>query len=515
MKFLLRLGSLCCVHARIQFIYRPVSHNMGRSALFATQSIEREHWRRGGDEIQIELFFCGGALDVHRCRLGRRPAAVQRRLSLDWDGIRSEWLDKGVDVRIGYVSETATNVQGGDRELVRYTDQFTFSATFDLEKLLGFKQATFKLAITDRNGDNLSSDANLQSLQQVQELYGRDQTWRWTQFWYQQKYLDGLVTWKIGRITEGEDFAAFSCEFMNLTFCGAQPGNIVGSYWYNWPVSQWATDVKISLKGVGYFRSAPSMSIRTICKTSTPWISGGRAARAGSWYRWSSAGSRPFGDGLKGTYKLGAWYNSSTAPDVVENLYGPAAVGQWRSAPHAPRPIRGVREFPAAAHRALGRSGRSAHSSTQPMPTGARPRRTIRSRRGFFIKGLFDSRPADEVGFAIGRTHVNSRIADARDADRCGESRVGGRARVRVCRGALLWLPPDEVARSAPQHSVRRPAGRYRSKHQRCHRRLESVGRPLNEAAIETARALTTRRARGRAPDRAAPSSAISGYTIK
>ena len=128
-----------------------------------------------------------------------------------------------------------------------------FSAMLDLEKLFGLKQATFKLAITDRNGDNLSSDANLQSLQQVQELYGRDQTWRWTQFWYQQKYLDGLVTWKIGRITEGEDFAAFSCEFTNLTFCGAQPGNIVGSYWYNWPVSQWATDVKISLKGVGYF----------------------------------------------------------------------------------------------------------------------------------------------------------------------------------------------------------------------------------------------------------------------
>jgi porin len=174
---------------------------------------------------------------------------VRRNLSAMtslWIGTASacEWFDEGVDVRIGYVSETATNAQGGDRELVRYTDQITFSAMLDLEKLLGLPQATFKLAITDRNGDNLSNDANLQSLQQVQELYGRDQTWRWTQFWYQQKYLDGLVTWKIGRITDGEDFAAFSCEFMNLTFCGAPAGNIVGSYWYNWPVSQWATDVK-------------------------------------------------------------------------------------------------------------------------------------------------------------------------------------------------------------------------------------------------------------------------------
>jgi porin len=137
------------------------------------------------------------------------PQPYSDDLSLDWDGVRSAWLDKGVDVRIGSVSETATNAQGGDRELVRYTDQITFSAMLDLEKMLGLSQATFKLSITDRNGNDLSSDAHLQSLQQVQELYGRDQTWRWTQFWYQQKYLDGLVTWKIGRITEGEDFARF------------------------------------------------------------------------------------------------------------------------------------------------------------------------------------------------------------------------------------------------------------------------------------------------------------------
>ena len=80
------------------------------------------------------------------------PQPFSDDLTLDWDGIRSVWFDKGIDFRIGYVSETATNVQGGDRELVRYTDQITFSATLDLEKLLGLNQAKFKMAITDRNG---------------------------------------------------------------------------------------------------------------------------------------------------------------------------------------------------------------------------------------------------------------------------------------------------------------------------------------------------------------------------
>ena len=339
------------------------------------------------------------------------PQPFSDDLSLDWDGIRSEWLDKGIDVRIGYVSETATNVQGGDQELVRYTDQITFTSTLDLDKLLGLPLATFKLTITDRNGDNLSSDANLQSLQQVQELYGRDQTWRWTQFWYQQKYLDGLVSWKIGRITEGEDFAAFSCEFMNLTFCGAQPGNIVGSYWYNWPVSQWATEVKIALKGLGYFQIGAF-------DANTDYLQNKYSMDL--WRPGSSSGVLvplefgwlpSFGDGLKGSYKFGAWYNSSTAPDVVENVYGqPLAIdggaplmrhGQYGAYVNflqkltAPTADRGLSVFFNATYA-------DKRTSTQDNQIAA----------GLLYKGALDLRPADEVGFAVGRTHVNSRIAD-------------------------------------------------------------------------------------------------------
>jgi porin len=250
------------------------------------------------------------------------PQPFRDDLTLDWDGIRSAWFDKGVDVRIGYVSETATNVQGGDRELVRYTDQITFSAMLDLEKLLGLEQATFKLAITDRNGNNLSSDANLQSLQQVQELYGRDQTWRWTQFWYQQKYLDGLLTWKIGRITDDEDFAAFSCDFMNLTFCGAPPGNIVGNYWYNWPVSQWATEIKVSLKDRGYIQIG-AFDVNSNYLQDKYSLDLWRPGNYSGVLVPLELGWLPaFGKGLKGSYKFGAWYNSSTAPDVAQNVYG-------------------------------------------------------------------------------------------------------------------------------------------------------------------------------------------------
>jgi porin len=180
------------------------------------------------------------------------PQTFGDEVILDWDDLRAMLRDRGIDLRIGYESETATNAQGGNEELWRYTDQWTFQTRLDLQKLFELNQAQFGMVITDRNGHSLSADAHLGNLQSVQQLYGRGQTWRWTEFWYDQKYANGLLDWKIGRLPEGDDFAAFSCEFMNLTFCGAPPGNIVGTYWYNWPVSQWATRVKANVTGFGY-----------------------------------------------------------------------------------------------------------------------------------------------------------------------------------------------------------------------------------------------------------------------
>jgi porin len=191
------------------------------------------------------------------------PQTFSDDLVVDWDGIRNYLLENGIDFRVGYVSETATNVQGGDEELWRYADQWTFATTLDLQKLLGINQAQFKITITDRDGRDLSADANLGSLQQVQEIYGRGQTWRWTQLWYDQKYLDGTLDWKVGSLDPGLDFAAFSCEFMNLTFCGSTPGNIVGSYWYNWPVSQWGTRLKAAVDQFGRNMTLLSRSDRT------------------------------------------------------------------------------------------------------------------------------------------------------------------------------------------------------------------------------------------------------------
>ena len=339
------------------------------------------------------------------------PQPFSDDLFLDWDGIRSSLYDKGIDFRLGYVSETATNVQGGPEELWRYTDQWTFAATFDLQKLLGLNQAQFKITVTDRNGQNLSD--KLDTLQLVQEVYGRGQTWRWTQFFYDQKYFDGMLDWKIGRLTEGEDFAAFSCQFQNLTFCGAPPGNLVGNYWYNWPVSQWATRVKVSFTSFGYiqigaFQVDPSYLLTryALDLSNPPGTTGVLAPFEVGWL--------PTFAGLKGSYKFGAWYNSSMEPDAVENTNGlPLAIAGGE---------------PLMRHGAYGAYVNFQQRLTPPSTSGSKQGLSVffnatyadhrtstldsQIAAGLFYRGLFPFLPSDEIGFAIGRTHVNNRVAD-------------------------------------------------------------------------------------------------------
>jgi len=337
-------------------------------------------------------------------------------LSGDWGGLRTRLHDEGVDVRLDYTSETASNVQGGAKEGTRYTDQWAFGATLDLDKLLGLNNARFQATITDRNGRNLSSDVHLGSLQQVQEVYGRGQTFRITQFWYDQVYFDGLLDWKIGRLTEGEDFAAFSCDFMNLTFCGAPPGNIVGDYWYNWPVSQWATRIKVALDGFGYvqvgaYEVNPNYLPRRYAFNldDPPGATGALIPLEIGWLP-------TFGDAaLKGSYKFGAWYNTSKGSDVFENTQGQPLVlagGQPRgrdghygvylnflqqlTRPSAAEPNRGLSAF-------------------LNVTFADRQTAAIDSQIavGMVYTGPFESRPADDIGLGLGRTHVNSRVANA------------------------------------------------------------------------------------------------------
>ena len=340
------------------------------------------------------------------------PQPFSEELYVDWNDLRGRLRDEGVDFRIGYISETATNQQGGRKELWRYTDQWTFATRIDLQRLLGLKEARFNVVITDRNGGSLSADAGLGNLEEAQEVYGRDETWRWREFWYGQKYLNGMFDWKIGGFPPGDDFASSSCTFMNLTFCGATPGNVVGNYWYN-SVSQWATRIKANFTGFGYvelgaYEINPSYLLAryALDLASPPGATGVLTPFEIGWL--------PTFGGLLGSYKVGAWYNSSTAPDVVENTIGlPISIAGGE-------PLLRHGEYGAYMNcqqrltASAGRDSKPGLSVFVYATYADRRTSTLDSQAavGMFYTGAFARRGADEIGFAVGETHVNPRIAD-------------------------------------------------------------------------------------------------------
>jgi len=296
-------------------------------------------------------------------------------------GLCAHAEDRPVELHVDYLSQTATNVRGGDRELWRYADEIAFGATFDLQKILRAPDARFQVTLTDRNGRNLSLDGKLGSLQEVQGIYGRGQTWHWTQFSYQQTYLDGRLDWKIGRLVGGEDFAEFPCEFMNLSFCGPPPGNTSIRSWYNWPVSTWATRLKASFKGFGYVQVGAYEVNPRYLETRNGLNLGEPGGATGVMVP-LEVGWQPTSGG---TYKLGVWYDTSRAPDVGDS-------------------------------RMHNGSGGAYVNLLQPLPpTGLR----------LFFNATFNSRETstldsqialgisykDALGVAVGRTHLSNRLS--------------------------------------------------------------------------------------------------------
>jgi porin len=339
---------------------------------------------------------------------------VPSTLTGEWGGLRTDLRDDGIDVTGSYGLEAATNVSGGDRKDAAASGQLVVGTTIDTDRLMGLPGGTMQVTITYRHGQDLGSAAGLGTLQQVQENFGRGNVVRLTQFWYMQSFAGGHADIKLGRLTQGEDFAAFSCSFQNLSFCGAPVGNLAGDYWYNWPISNWGARLRVkndrfyAMIGayeinprnldheftIGYFHGATGVMVP---------VEVGYTPRFGT--------SR-----LPGSYKFGGWYNSANADDLYYDInYQPRAVtglaplqknGRYGAYIQFQQQLTGTTE-----------DGPTGPKTKQGMTAFLNVTQTDRATQvtdnqiagGVFYTGLFKSRPQDDMGIAIARTNVNAR----------------------------------------------------------------------------------------------------------
>lgn len=327
-----------------------------------------------------------------------RTGDVAPTLSGEWAGVRSDLRAAGVDLTTGYTSETGWNFSGGARKRVANSGQLALGATLDAEKLLGLAGGTFQATLTWRHGEELGAAAGLGLLQQALEVYGRGQTWRLTQFWYRQVFAGGAADVKVGRMTVGEDFAVAPCDFMNLTFCGAQPGNLVGDYWYNWPVSQWAGRLRIG-DDTRYFQlGLYEVNPRNLLRNVFDWWGRGATGVLIP----AEFALTPAVNSLPGLYRFGAWYDTSGGDDLMLNVHRSGRYGIYVV---AQQQVTGTAE-----------DGTTTSGLTVSLRFSQADTRTVRTDNqltvGLTYMGAIAARPKDVIGFALGRTHVNPRAEE-------------------------------------------------------------------------------------------------------
>ncbi|EPL6128681.1 TPA: carbohydrate porin [Klebsiella aerogenes] len=324
----------------------------------------------------------------------------------DWGGVRSDLQQDGVSFQAGYTMESASNLAGGyhTSTTARYSDQWAFGVNLDLEKLLNWQDAEFQMTITDRNGQNLSdqiADPRTGMLSSVQEVYGRGQTWRLTQFWLRKGLFGDVLDLKAGRVTVGEDFDNFDSKFQNLAFGSGQAGNWRGDHWYNWPVSQWGGRVRLNITPevfmqVGFYNQNPYNYDRGdgFRLEFSPTEGNLVPVELG----WQPKLGR---DKLPGNYRLGYYYSS-----VNDNVYGSWHNGGFNDTAHA------YGGYILAQQQLSAQGGSTDRGITLTLQAVMNDHKTSKTDNYQSIavtwKGPFDARPQDEIGVGAARIHVNS-----------------------------------------------------------------------------------------------------------
>ena len=326
----------------------------------------------------------------------------------DWKGQRTVLEQKGYTFSLGYTGEMASLIDAkyASNHGTEYADQFALGAHFDLNKILAWHDTQAQITLTQRNGRSLSQTADgLDGHQSsVQEVWGRGQTWRLTDFWIQKQFLQQTLDIKVGRFGEGEDFNTFDCDFQNLALCGSQVGNWVGDQWYNWPVSQWAVRAKYHLQPdvyaqVGVYEYNPENLKRSQgFNLSSDGSKGAIIPVEAVWSPKVGVAQRA------GEYRVGYYYSTADASDIQNPTQTSHKQGMWLVAKQQltsdhDNPERGLSGF---INLTLHDSDTNAVSNMQNI--------------GLVYTGLSATRPKDALAVGVARISINDDIADQQAA---------------------------------------------------------------------------------------------------
>ncbi|WP_334424777.1 carbohydrate porin [Acinetobacter nosocomialis] len=344
--------------------------------------------------------------------LANEPWSQDRQWLLgDWNGERQQLEQQGYKFTASIMSQAATNLDGGynDSNTFENAAQLSLGATFDLDKIAGWKDTTASLVVTKRDGNALTleriKDPRSSQLGNAQEIYGRGKIWRLSQTWIKKGFADNTVQVKVGRMGMSEDFNSSQCEFQNLLLCGGQLGKSIGSIWYNSPVGVWAANVKYQFApewtlGVGVYEVNPD-NIKTESNSDGFNLDMNNVKGATIPVELAWKPKLAAFNGLPGEYKVGALYSTAEANDIK-------TAGKVHD---------GKQSFWINAQQQLSHAGQDPKRGLYVSFNGVvndKATTFVQSTQqlALWYKGPFDSRPNDSIGFGIANYVVNDRAKD-------------------------------------------------------------------------------------------------------
>jgi porin len=321
------------------------------------------------------------------------------RITGDWRGLRSSLSDGGVNLSLGYVGEWVHNASGGERSTAAYADQIAFGADLDFATLFGWEGGSFHVIVTDRNGPQLDAKAGLATVLETHEIYGRGHYTRLTRFYLQQQLFGEVVTFKVGR---GDvDFFPFSCDFINISFCGALPG-YHSNGWYTWPIGQYFANVTIKPRAGLYLKAgANDVNPRNLEGDQGLRLHTRDHPQRGTLSNFEAGWLSAFGGELSGSYRIGYWRNSTRYPDLSLTEAG-APVMRDSSAGYYALVQQQLTSDGMA--RGLGVFANFSHSDGDVNKVD----RLLSL--GLWYSGVVPARPQDRLGLAVGHSRVSKRL---------------------------------------------------------------------------------------------------------
>jgi len=337
----------------------------------------------------------------------------------DWGGKRVTLKEQGYNFTLAFHNDSAINLSGGynDDKMLSNANQLTFGVNLDLNKIAGWSNTEFNLAITKREGDALAlertADPRAAMFSSPQGIYGRGQSWRLSQASIKTASDDKRFTFKFGRVGLSDDFNGSHCEFQSLMLCGGQLGKTVGDIWYNGPVSQWGMNVKYTLLpswiiGLGIYEINPENTAEDKgFNLDMDNVIGALIPLEVSWKPKLDVFNQ-----LPGEYKVGGYLSTADAKDIKYNPENQIALTSAELKNHNSKNSVWLNaQQQVFAHEENSKRGLfvSANFTLNDKDTTA-----VQSSQQYamWYKGPFDSRPNDSVGIGIAYFDINGDLRD-------------------------------------------------------------------------------------------------------